>query len=91
MAIKVKLPTQLRASAGGDGEVSVEGTTVGEALDALYAAHPELKERIAEEDGTLRRFVNVYLDGDDIRFGEGLATPVKDGATLQILPAVAGG
>ena len=91
MAIKVKLPTQLRASAGGDGEVAVEGSTVGEALDALYATHPDLKERIADEDGTVRRFVNVYLDGDDIRFGEGLATPVKDGATLQILPAVAGG
>ncbi len=91
MAVKVKLPTQLRAAGGGDGEVSVEGSTVGEALDALYAIHPELKERIADEDGTLRRFVNVYLDGDDIRFGEGLATPVKDGAKLQILPAVAGG
>ncbi len=91
MAVKVKLPTQLRASAGGDAEVSVEGATVGEALDALYAIHPELKERIADEDGTLRRFVNVYLDGDDIRFGEGLATPVTDGAKLQILPAVAGG
>ncbi len=91
MVVKVKLPTQLRAAAGGDGEVSVEGSTVGEALDALYAVHPELKERIADEDGTLRRFVNVYLDGDDIRFGEGLATPVGDGAQLQILPAVAGG
>ena len=91
MAVKVKLPTQLRAATGGDGEVAVEGSTVGEALDALYALHPELKERIADEDGTLRRFVNVYLDGDDIRFGEGLATPVKDGAKLQILPAVAGG
>ncbi|MBA2349468.1 MAG: MoaD family protein [Solirubrobacterales bacterium] len=91
MAVKVKLPTQLRAAAGGDGEVSVEGSTVGDALDALYAVHPDLKERIADEDGTLRRFVNVYLDGDDIRFGEGLATPVKDGAQLQILPAVAGG
>ncbi len=91
MAVKVKLPTQLRAAAGGDGEVSVEGSTVGDALDALYAVHPDLKERIADEDGALRRFVNVYLDGDDIRFGEGLATPVKDGAQLQILPAVAGG
>lgn len=91
MSVKVKLPTQLRSAAGGDGEVVVEGATVGEALDALYGVHPELKERIADEDGSVRRFVNVYVDGDDIRFGDGLATPVKDGAQLQILPAVAGG
>ncbi len=91
MAVKVKLPTQLRSVTGGEGEVRVEGATVGEALDALYAVHPELKERIADEDGTLRRFVNVYVDGDDIRFGEGLQTQVPAGGEVQILPAVAGG
>ena len=91
MPVKVKLPTQLRAAAGGEGEVHVEGETVGAVLDALYAQHGELKDRIAEDDGTLRRFVNVYLNGDDIRFGEGLATAVPAGAELQILPAVAGG
>ena len=91
MAVKVKLPTQLRAAAGGEGEVLLEGDTVGAVLDALYAQHGELKERIADEDGTLRRFVNVYVNGDDIRFGEGLETPVPAGAELQILPAVAGG
>jgi len=60
-------------------------------LEALYAQHGELKDRIADEDGSLRRFVNVYVNGDDIRFGDGLQTPVPAGAELQILPAVAGG
>ncbi len=91
MSVTVKLPTQLRASAGGEGAVVVEGSTVGEALDALYAAHPELRERLSDEDGTLRRFINVYVSGDDIRFGEMLETPVADGQEVQILPAVAGG
>ena len=91
MAVKVKLPTQLRAVAGGEGEVLVEGDTVGAVLDALYAQHGELKDRIADEDGSLRRFVNVYVNGDDIRFGDGLQTAVPAGAELQILPAVAGG
>ena len=91
MSVTVKLPTQLRASAGGEGAVVVEGATVGEGLDALYAAHPELRERLSDEDGTLRRFINVYVSGDDIRFGELLDTPVADGQEVQILPAVAGG
>lgn len=91
MAVKVKLPTQLRAAAGGEGEVHVEGETVGAVLDAVYARHGELKDRLADEDGTLRRFVNVYVNGDDIRFGDGLQTPVPAGAEVQILPAVAGG
>ena len=91
MSVTVKLPTHLRASAGGEGAVVVEGSTVGEALDALYAAHPELRERLSDEDGTLRRFINVYVSGDDIRFGELLDTPVADGQEVQILPAVAGG
>jgi molybdopterin synthase sulfur carrier subunit len=91
MSVTVKLPTQLRASAGGEGAVVVEGSTVGEALDALYAAHPELRERLSDEDGTLRRFINVYVNGDDIRFGKLLDTPVADGQEVQILPAVAGG
>jgi molybdopterin converting factor small subunit len=91
MAIKVKLPTQLRANAGGVAEVAVSGDTVGEALKALYVAHPELEDRLSDGDGGLRRFVNVYVDGEDVRFGDGLETPVADGAELQILPAVAGG
>ena len=91
MAVKVKIPTQLRAAAGGAAEASVDGGTVGEVLEALYGEHGELRDRIAGEDGELRRFVNVYLGGEDIRFLDGLATPVPDGSELTILPAVAGG
>jgi MoaD family protein len=91
MAVTVKLPTQLRAAAGNATEAQVEGGTVGEALDDLYAQHAELRERIADDGGGLRRFVNVYLGGEDIRFLDGLDTAVKDGDELTILPAVAGG
>jgi MoaD family protein len=91
MAVTVKLPTQLRAAAGNATEAHVDGGTVGEALDSLYAQHAELRERIADDGGGLRRFVNVYLGGEDIRFLDGLDTAVKDGDELTILPAVAGG
>jgi sulfur-carrier protein len=91
MAIKVKLPTQLRDAAGNQTEARVEGATVGEALSSLYDQHAELRMRIADDGGGLRRFVNVYLGGEDIRFLEGLETPVSDGDELTILPAVAGG
>jgi sulfur-carrier protein len=91
MAVTVKIPTQLRAAAGGQSEVAVEGTTVGAVLDGLYGEHPELRERLADDGGALRRFVNVYVDGEDVRFGQGLETQVKDGGEVQILPAVAGG
>jgi MoaD family protein len=91
MAVTVKLPTQLRDAAGGAVSASVDGSTVGEALNALYAQFGELRERLADESGGLRRFVNVYLGGEDIRFLEGLETPVPDGAELTVLPAVAGG
>jgi sulfur-carrier protein len=87
----VKLPTQLREAAGGQGAVTVEGTTVDEVLQALFDAHGELRDRLSDGDGGLRRFVNVYVDGEDIRFGDGLKTPVADGQEVQILPAVAGG
>jgi sulfur-carrier protein len=88
---KVKLPTQLREAAGGESSVSVEGATVGAVLDALFERHGELRDRLSDGDGGLRRFVNVYVDGEDIRFGDGLDTPVADGQEVQILPAVAGG
>jgi molybdopterin synthase sulfur carrier subunit len=91
MSVVVKIPTQLRAAAGGEAEAQVDGATVQEVLDGLFALHEELRGRIADEDGSLRRFVNVYLAGEDIRFLEGLATPVIDGTELTILPAVAGG
>ena len=91
MAVTVKLPTQLRDAAGGASAASVDGTTVGEALEALYAEHDELRSRLADDGGALRRFVNVYLGGEDIRFLDGLDTPLKDGDEVTILPAVAGG
>ncbi len=91
MSVTVKIPTQLRAAAGGAAEAQLEGASVQEVLDGLFDRFGELRERIADEDGSLRRFVNVYLSGEDIRFLDGLQTPVKDGAELTILPAVAGG
>jgi sulfur-carrier protein len=91
MAVKVKIPTQLRAAAGGEGELELEGATVGEVLDALFERHAELRDRLSDGDGGLRRFVNVYVDGEDIRFADGLETAVADGHEVQILPAVAGG
>jgi sulfur-carrier protein len=91
MAVTIKLPTQLRPVAGGAAEANVSGSTVGEVLEGLYAEHPELRERISEPSGELRRFVNVYKAGEDIRFLEGLETPVDEGEELTILPAVAGG
>jgi sulfur-carrier protein len=90
MAVSVKIPTQLREATGGDSTASVEGATVGEVLDSLYERYGELRSRIAE-DGGLRRFVNVYVGGEDIRFLDGLDTPVQDGDEVTILPAVAGG
>ena len=91
MSITVKIPTQLRTVTGGDGETTVDGaTTVGEVLDGLYDRYDGLRDRIAV-DGDLRRFVNVYVGGEDIRFLDGLETPVEDGDEVTILPAVAGG
>jgi MoaD family protein len=91
MTVLVKIPTQLRTATGGETQTEVDGATVQEVLDGLFAQFDELRTRIADEDGSLRRFVNVYLAGEDIRFLDGLQTPVADGAELTILPAVAGG
>jgi len=91
LTVVVKIPTQLRAAADGDAEAEVDGATVQEVLDGLFERFEELRPRLADDDGSLRRFVNVYLAGEDIRFLDGLETPVSDGAELTILPAVAGG
>ena len=91
MSLSVRIPTQLRPLTGGAGEVEVEGSTVGEALKALDAAHPGMADRLFDEAGNLRRFVNVFLADEDVRFLDGLATPVPSGQTLSIVPAVAGG
>ena len=90
MAVTVKIPSQLREATGGEASATVDGETVGEVLDALYERYDELRARIAE-DGGLRRFVNVYVGGEDIRFLDGLDTEVSDGEEVTILPAVAGG
>ena len=89
-AVTVKIPAQLRGLTGNESEAQVEGGSVGEALDALYARFDGLRDRITE-NGELRRFVNVYVGGEDIRFGQGLETPVTEGDEITILPAVAGG
>jgi len=91
MAVTVKIPQQLRTVTAGEAEANVEeATTVGEVLDGLYERYDGLRDRIAE-DGDLRRFVNVYVEGEDIRFLDGLDTSVDDGDEVTILPAVAGG
>ena len=91
MSVTVRVPTQLRTLTGGAGEVEIEGASVGEVLKALDVAHPGFADRLFDEAGNLRRFVNVFLADEDVRFLDGLATPVTDGATVSIVPAVAGG
>ena len=91
MSVTVRIPTQLRSLTGGAGEVATEGSTVGEVLKALDARYPGLAGRLFDDQGRLRRFVNVFLADEDVRFLEGLDTPVGDGQTLSIVPAVAGG
>jgi sulfur-carrier protein len=87
----LRIPTQLRTLTGGAGEVTVDGSTVGEALKALDAAHPGFGERLFDDEGKLRRFVNVFVADEDIRFLDGLESPVDDTTTVSIIPAVAGG
>jgi molybdopterin converting factor small subunit len=87
----IRIPTQLRPLAGGAADVAVDGATVGELLKGLDAAHPGFSDRLFDDTGTLRRFVNVFVADEDIRFLEGVDTPVSDGQTVSIIPAVAGG
>ena len=91
MAAVVRVPTTLRPLTTGASEVAVEGATVAEVLDSLEASHPGFRARIVDEAGELRRFVNVFVSDEDIRFLGGLATEVGDGAVVSIVPAVAGG
>jgi sulfur-carrier protein len=91
VAVTVRIPTQLRTLAGGASEIAVSGDTVGEALHALDAAHPGFGERLFDDAGTLRRFVNVFVAEEDIRFLDGVDTKVGDGTVVSIVPAVAGG
>ena len=92
MSVKVKIPTQLRQLVGGEKELEIEkAANVREILDNLGGQHPGLIERIVDENGELRRFVNLYVGDEDVRFLQGLDTPVDPDQTVSILPAVAGG
>ncbi len=91
MAVEVRIPTILRKHTGGARAVQASGSTVREILDDVDASNPGLRSAIVAEGGDLHRFINVYLNDEDIRFLGSLETPVSDGDTLSILPAVAGG
>jgi sulfur-carrier protein len=91
MAVEVRIPTILRKHTGGARAVTGDGSTVREVLEKIDAANPGLRSAIVAESGELHRFINVYLNDEDIRFLGSLETPVSDGDTLSILPAVAGG
>lgn len=91
MSIAVKVPTILRTYTGGAAEVTVSGGTLAEAIADLDAQYPGIGARVLDDDGKLRRFVNVYVNDDDVRFLDDLATPTPDGANVSIIPAVAGG
>lgn len=91
MTVSVRVPTILRTYTGGASEVSAEGDTLAAVLDDLDAHYSGIKGRILDEAGALRRFVNVYVGNDDVRFLEDLATPTPDGVQISVIPAVAGG
>jgi sulfur-carrier protein len=92
MSVTLRVPTILRSLTDGASEVSVDGAaTLAELIDKVDAEHPGIRGRVLDDDGKLRRFVNVYVGEDDVRFAQGLETPTPDGVTVSIIPAVAGG
>jgi len=91
VSVSVRIPTILRAYTQGAAQVSVDGGTLTDVIEALEAAHPGIKARVLDEDGQIRRFVNVYVNDDDVRFADGLGTATPDGTSISIIPAVAGG
>jgi MoaD family protein len=91
MSIKVRIPTPLRKLTGDKSIVEAEGKNIGELVDSLEKNFKGIKQRLCEEDGNLRRFINIYLNEEDIRFIKGKETPVKDGDEVSIIPAIAGG
>ncbi|MDQ2728385.1 MAG: MoaD/ThiS family protein [Actinomycetota bacterium] len=91
MSVTVRVPTQLRSLSGGESSVGVDGSTVAEVLAALEVAHPGFSDRLFDESGKLRRFVNVFVNDEDIRFLGGTDAAVAEGTTVSIVPAVAGG
>jgi molybdopterin synthase sulfur carrier subunit len=91
MAVTVRVPPVFRTMTGGASQVAVEGSTVQGVLNALEGAHPGFRDKLLDADGNLVRYVNLFVDDDDVRFMDGLGTPVPDGGTLSIMQAVAGG
>ena len=91
MPVTVRIPTILRTYTGGASEVNAEGRTLAEVLDDLERNHTGIKARVLDETGSLRRFVNVYVGNDDVRFLDGLETPTPEGSSISVIPAVAGG
>ncbi len=91
MSVTVRIPTILRPLTGGAAEVAAEGATLAEVLKSVDADHPGIASRVLDDEGKLRRFVNVYVGDEDVRFAGGLETPTPDGTSVSIIPAVAGG
>jgi molybdopterin synthase sulfur carrier subunit len=91
MSVTVRIPTILRTYTEGASEVPAAGTTLAEVLDDLEANHGGIRARVLDDEGEIRRFVNVYVGNDDVRFLEGLSSPTPDGVQISIIPAVAGG
>ena len=91
MAVTVRIPTTLRPMAGGSSTVQIEGTTLSEVIANLEVAHPGFADRLLDESGALRKFVNLFVADDDVRYLDGLATATPAGTTVSIIPAVAGG
>lgn len=91
MAVTIRIPATMRPLTGGDRQVSIEPGVLGDVIKALDAEHPGMGDRLLDESGDLRKFVNVFVDDDDVRYLDGLSTEVSDGVTVSIIPAVAGG
>jgi molybdopterin converting factor small subunit len=91
MSVSVRVPTILRTYTGGESEVTAEGATLGDVLEDLDQRYSGIKARVLDDQGELRRFVNVYVGNDDVRFLDGLSTATPDGTQVSVIPAVAGG
>jgi molybdopterin synthase sulfur carrier subunit len=91
MSIEVRIPSPLKSLTGGKDVIKGKGNTVGEVIQGIVSAYPQLKERLWDEKGDVRRFINIFLNEEDIRFLKNLETPVTDGDNLSIIPAIAGG
>jgi len=91
MAVRVRVPTPLRRFTGGEGEVAADGASIRQVIEDLEKRHAGIRERLLDDKGEIRRFVNIYLNGDDVRFLESLNSKVKDGDDISIVPAIAGG